>query len=164
MPAGTLLSVKLPLPSTVVEGVPPRLDEVFTRAFSQEPPQRSERFETFRTFIARAKAARASAFVGQPGFAVESPAAFAEMKAHVLDFYRGVTARNSFIESDGQIVDCIPIDRQPGLRPRAKISVSLNQRDRLGNEMYCQPGTVPIVRLTLERIAKFRTLAAFLAK
>jgi hypothetical protein len=26
------------------------------------------------------------------------------MKAHVLDSYRGVTARNSFIGSDGQIV------------------------------------------------------------
>jgi hypothetical protein len=144
-------------------------------AWSQASP-RPEKLEPFRTFLANAKAARASAFVGQPGFAVESPAAFAEMKAHVLDFYRGVTARNSFIGSDGQIVDCIPIDRQPGLqpgRPRATVSediprhvvsVSGSQRDRLGNEMFCQPGTVPIVRLTLERLAKFRTLAAFLAK
>lgn len=132
-------------------------------ALSQAAPRRPEPFDTF---IAKAKAARPSAFVGQPGFAVESPAAFAEMKTHVLDFYRGVTARNSFIGSDGLIVDCIPIDRQPGLqrgRP-AKVSVSGSQRDRPGSEMFCQPGTVPIVRLTLERIAKFRTLAAFLAK
>jgi hypothetical protein len=130
-------------------------------AWSQAAPQRPERFEPFGTFIAKAKAARPSAFVGHPGFAVESPAAFAEMKAHVLDFYRGVTARNSFIGSDGLIVDCVPIDRQPGLHPAR---VSSRQRDRLGNEMSCQPGTVPITRLTLERIAKFRTLSAFLAK
>jgi len=142
-----------------------------------QPPRRAESFDPFGTFIAKVKAAQPSAFVERPGFAVESPAAFAEMKAHVLELYRGVTARNSFIGSDGLIVDCVPIDQQPSLRPpgrpRADVSrdtpgIAVNlqrgQRDRLGNEMSCRPGTVPIVRVTLERIAKFRTLAAFLAK
>jgi len=134
-------------------------------AFSQATTQRPERLEPFQSFIAKAKAARPSAFVGKPGFAVESAAAFAEMRAHVLDFYSGVTVRNSFIGSDGLIIDCVPIDQQPGLRPsRPRAEVGEGIPRRVISVTGCQPGTVPIVRLTLERIAKFRTLAAFLAK
>src|SRR5262249_14971566 len=96
------------------------------------------------------------------------------------------------------LVDCIPLDQQPGLRPPGRPRVQLSrdipriaaagsqllrgesrlpgerrgeditlksgQRDRLGNEMFCQSETIPLVRLTLERVAAFRTLAAFLSK
>jgi len=154
-------------------------------------------FTPFATFTANVQAAQPIAFVGQPGFAVESAAAFAEMKAHVLELYSGVTARNSFVGSDGQIVDCIPLDQQPGLRPPGRprlqlsrdipriaaagaqlrgesrlsddrrtedITLKSGQRDRLGNDMFCQSETIPLIRLTIERVAAFRTLAAFLSK
>jgi len=53
------------------------------------------------------------------------------MKAHLLELYSGVTARNSFVGPDRQIVDCIPIDQQPGLRPpgrpRAELSRDVKQ-------------------------------------
>jgi hypothetical protein len=154
-------------------------------------------FQPFGKFVAGIQAAQPGAYVGQPGFAVESAAAFAEMKAHLLELYRGVTARNSFVGPDGQTIDCIPIDQQPGLRPTGRppaevsrdvpapatgaaeprgdsrasaprrsedITLKRGQRDRFGNEMYCETGTIPMRRVTLERIATFRTLASFLSK
>jgi hypothetical protein len=161
---------------------------------AQAPEQR---FQPFGKFVAGIRAAQPGAFVGQPGFAVESAAAFAEMKAHLLELYRGVTARNSFVGSDRQVVDCVPIAQQPGLRPTGRPPAKVNpdlratvtgateprgdprasaprrsddltltraQRDRFGNKMYCEPGTIPMRRVTLERIATFRTLASFLSK
>ena len=163
----------------------------------QVPAPPVQPFQPFATFIAGVKAAQPAAFVGQPGFAVQSAAAFAEMKAHLLELYSGVTARNSFVGPDRQIVDCIPIDQQPGLRapgrPRAELSrdvpqsaaaapevrgdadlsgrrlseditLKSGQRDGLGNEIFCQTGTIPMQRLTLERMATYRNLAAFLSK
>ncbi len=154
-------------------------------------------YEPYATFIAGVEAAQPSAFVGQPGFAVQSAAAFVEMKAHVLELYRGVTARNSFVGPDRQIVDCVPIEQQPGLRPPGRprgeishdvprsadaarevrggidlsrsrlsedISLKPGERDQLGNEIFCQVATIPIERLTLERVATYRNLAAFLSK
>ena len=144
--------------------------------WAQPPPP----VQPFGAFIAGVQAARPTAFVGQPGFAVESAAAFAEMRAHVLELYRGVTARNSFVGPDRQIVDCIPIDQQPGLRPseRPRAGVSSDapvapkedippkgsRQDRTAKQTSCQTGTIPMRRLTLERMATFRTLAAFLSK
>jgi hypothetical protein len=170
------------------------LDGLAALVCAQAPEQP---FQPFGKFVAGIRAAQPGAFVGQPGFAVESATAFAEMKAHLLELYRGVTARNSFVDPDRQIVDCIPIDQQPGLRPTGRppaavspdvpatatgaaeprgesraaapprsedITLKRGQRDRFGNEMYCETGTIPMRRVTLERIATFRTLASFLAK
>src|SRR5262245_22710906 len=175
----------------LVLGIPTALAALVCAQSSEQP------FPPFGKFVAGIQAAQPSAFVGQPGFAVESAAAFAEMKAHLLELYSGVTARHSFVDPDGQIIDCIPIDQQPGLRlpgrPRAEvtrdvpasateppeprgdprasdgrrsedITLKRGQRDRFGNAMSCETGTIPMRRLTLEQIATFRTLAAFLSK
>jgi hypothetical protein len=156
-------------------------------------PGPAEPVQSFRSFMTAVRAAQPAAFVGQPGFAVESAAAFAEMKAHVLELYRGVTVRKSFAGPEGQIVDCVPVDQQPGLRkpgrPRAEAgpdarpaaaaaaqlrgmvalsggqrSDALNGAARVRDDGPCQAGTIPMGRVTLERIAAFRTLASFLAK
>ena len=160
-------------------------------------PRPPAAFQAFGTFLAGVQSAPPGAFVGQPGFAVESAAAFAEMKAHLLELYRGVAPRSSFVGPDRQLVDCIPIDQQPGLRPPGHPRVELSRdvprsaaaalerrgdsrlsgqrrsediilrpglRDHVGNEIFCQPGTIPLLRLTMERMASFRTLEAFLSK
>jgi hypothetical protein len=123
--------------------------------------------------------------------------ATAILKAHLLELYRGVTPRNSFADSDRQIVDCVPIEQQPGLRPPRRpgaqagpdvpsstaaapafrgdsrpsdgqpsgdITLNGSQENRGAHELPCQTGTIPMRRLTLERLATFRTLASFLAK
>ena len=52
----------------------------------------------------------------------------------------------------------------PARRSSEDITLKRGQRDRLGNEIFCQTGTIPMRRLTLEQMASFRTLAAFLSK
>jgi len=163
----------------------------------QLPAPPVQPFQPFDAFIASVQQARAGQYVGQPGFAVESPAAFDEMKQHLLQLYAGVTARHSFVGPDRQLVDCIPIEQQPGLRPPSgarrelsrdvpqaalaarevlgvsgpsqarrseDIMLKRAQRDRFGNEMFCEPGTIPMRRITLAEIATFRNLASFLGK
>ena len=44
---------------------------------------------------------------------------FDTMQSHVQSLYAGIQTndvRHSFIAPDGQYVDCVPIDKQPGLR------------------------------------------------
>jgi hypothetical protein len=69
----------------------------------------------FNQFLKDVAAARASDYMGKPGVQVESEAAFEEMKAHILKLYEGVTVTNSFSENS-QMVDCVPLEQQPGLR------------------------------------------------
>jgi Neprosin len=69
----------------------------------------------FNQFIKDVSAAKASDYIGKPGVQVESEAAFEEMKAHILKLYEGVTVSHSFSEN-AHMVDCIPLEQQPGLR------------------------------------------------
>ena len=153
--------------------------------------------QPFAAFIAAIEAAQPAAYVGKPGYAVQGAAAFAEMKAHVLELYRGVSVRTSFVGSEGQVVDCIPIDQQPGLRPPGRqrgevsrdappnavsppelrgdghlsgrrrsedLSLKPGQRDQTDDATFCPTGTIPMERVTLDRMAAYPNLAAFLAK
>lgn len=51
-----------------------------------------------------------------PGAEVDSSAAFEEMRAYLMDLYDGVEAETSYVESDGQVIDCIPRERHPSAR------------------------------------------------
>jgi hypothetical protein len=42
--------------------------------------------------------------------------AFGEMRSHISRLYEGVEAMHSFLDVDGGIIDCIPIEQQPALR------------------------------------------------
>ena len=70
---------------------------------------------SFDQFVKDVASAKASDFMGKPGAKVESEAAFQEMKDHILKLYEGVKVEHSFSEN-GQLVDCVPIGQQPGLR------------------------------------------------
>ena len=126
---------------------------------------------------AQIKAARTSA--------VENEDAFEEMKQHILELYRGVEAQHSFlVEDGGQVVDCIPIEQQPAIRrfggpvlkprPLPEGSPSSDEplpggldpesKDRFGNAMWCPDGTIPMRRITLDEMARFRNVGAFLQK
>ena len=50
------------------------------------------------------------------GATVESAGAFEQMQAYVLDLYRGVDPVESFVETDGQVIDCIREDMHPAAR------------------------------------------------
>jgi hypothetical protein len=151
----------------------------------------------FDQFLKDVSSAKASEYMGKPGVQVESQAAFEEMKAHILKLYEGVTVSNSFSENS-QMVDCVPLEQQPGLRrsgaarealqteaPKSthppavkkrgaaaaeKKSETLDLllkpgvRDAHGQELYCRQGTVPLRRVTLEEITRFKNLSSFFSK
>ena len=128
-----------------------------------------------------------SVWSARPGTRVRDAAAFAEMKAHIANRYAGVEAAHSFVDSNGQVFDCIPIEQQPAMRgsqspaianapdapPVAEAShprqealqvepqLGQGKQDVYGNTMACPPGTIPIRRVTLEELTKFETVQHF---
>ena len=111
---------------------------------------------------------------------------FERQREHLLNLYKDVHAEHSFVDSAGQIFDCIPTNEQPALKGSGKsvatppdISQELwqpsgegrdmlflgsSQADKFGNPMACPEGTVPIRRVTLEEISRFDTLEDFFGK
>jgi hypothetical protein len=161
---------------------------------AEKPSSPSGSFDQFVKGVASAKA---SDFMGKPGVKVESAAAFQEMKDHLLQLYAGVKVEHTFGEN-GQLVDCVPIEQQPGLRrpgaprealqreaPKSTIPPAEKKkgpagverksetldillkpgvRDSNGQEMYCREGTVPLRRVTLEEMTRFKNLSSFFSK
>lgn len=117
---------------------------------------------------------------------VSGPDAFDLQRQHLMNLYKDVHVPHSFVDSSGQIFDCIPIESQPALRksggrvetpptlptgqrqsarPAARAPVlSADRKDRYGNTMACPPGTVAIRRITLQEMSRFETLEHFLRK
>lgn len=127
---------------------------------------------------------------GSSSAKVVDESSLAEMRAHVLSLYQGVEAQHSFLDEAGQVFDCIPVEQQPSLRgkqparagssdiaarleewakatqkpERASILLREDQKDALGNAMWCPAGLIPMRRVRLEDIARFASLADFLQK
>jgi Neprosin/Neprosin activation peptide len=117
---------------------------------------------------------------------VSSPDAFEAQRKHLLDLYKGVEVRHSFVDNSGQIFDCIPIDQQPALKKSGKplasppkLPIGNSQTaagnaslsflhpectDRFGHQMACPTGTVAVRRITLEEMSRFEDLEHFLRK
>ncbi|HEY0695427.1 MAG TPA: neprosin family prolyl endopeptidase [Kribbella sp.] len=70
----------------------------------------------FASFLESVTYATYDEFRSLPGSEVESATAFAEMRTYLLDLYKGVTVDTSYIENDGQVIDCIPEDQHPAVR------------------------------------------------
>ena len=116
---------------------------------------------------------------------------FDEMREFLLHRYDGVEVQHSFLEHGGEIVDCVPVEQQLSLRAGSEVPVPPSDPpappdtgeadsppgsttrvppqlhpdylDPLGNQMWCPPGTVPVLRQTLDRLATgYSTLDEFL--
>jgi hypothetical protein len=111
-----------------------------------------------------------------------------EARDYVLSLYRPVVGKVAGTFDDhGLAVDCIPIDAQPGLEatgarapaapppfkevrgvhaPRSAMRAPLREdrRDRFGNPQFAPPGTIPMVRVTPERIAGAGGMQRFFEK
>lgn len=137
---------------------------------------------SFGAFLANIREARAAEFVGHPSLKVSSAAEFEVMRAYLEGYYASITPTRSFAVGD-QIVDCVPITEQPALRhggaiaapppedvdgraPAGVIEAKPNAYGigAGGQETRCGRGTIPLRRLTLEELTRFRTLADFFRK
>lgn len=103
------------------------------------------------------------------------------MRSYLQTYYQGSTAIHSYMDSDGQIWDCIPIEQQPCLNKAitksilptpdypGDVTVPITNdpfrkntgKDPFGNNLYCPDGYIPVKRITLEKLVRFKTLSAF---
>jgi hypothetical protein len=120
------------------------------------------------------------------------PQMFDHTRNLIEQTYQGVDESDvaaSFVDEGGVYVDCIKVDKQPGAAehqaggespepppfkemeegsapPRNPVPSQLGEgkKDRFGNPMFCPEGYVPVVRLTLNRIADAGGATNFLQK
>jgi hypothetical protein len=120
---------------------------------------------------------------------VESPEALEEMRHYLSDRIRPEHVRQSFQQPSGGWVDCVLANQQPGMRDTgeelltpppspfsdettsnlpspAQHDEAFLAEDRAGREsgQACPDGTIPVRRVSIEVLVRFRTLSHFLRK
>jgi hypothetical protein len=153
------------------------------------PQDEITRVPSFEEFHKATLTALHEHYQGRPHAKVRSREAFEEQKRYLLNLYQGVNVKHTFVDSGGQVFDCIPIDQQPALKmlgrpiskppslshlgsfePRATRAMEIfpplspDRKDRYGNAMSCPQGTVAIRRITLEELTRFESLDHFRKK
>jgi hypothetical protein len=142
-------------------------------------------FDAFMADVSRSDYSSLAA-AGRAG-AVHDQRAFKEMRSYILDTYRGVKVTHSYL-TDGSYFDCVTEKTQPGVRQQgitniaapppfiahgatakpggvgAPSPLTLGLRDRFGHAVSCPPGTIPMQRISLDRLTRFGTLAAYRTK
>src|SRR3954452_15190384 len=71
---------------------------------------------SLRSYLESLEGAGFSEHAAREGSRVANEDAFGEMRSHVSQLYEGVEALHSFVDVDGGVIDCIPIEQQPALR------------------------------------------------
>src|SRR5262245_7440474 len=81
----------------------------------------------FKRFVASLKDIKPAQRAAEVGSNARNANAVEEMAAHLMRQYDGVEAVHSFMDENGSIFDCIPIEQQPALRQkRAKIATPVD--------------------------------------
>lgn len=148
---------------------------------------------SFKQFLDHVNNSKHADFLGKATSKVAREDAFAEMRAHILKLYEKTEAPHSFVDENGSIFDCIPIEQQPSLKgahasipkapdlphaePPAAGATAYDQKDqpvaaqlgpdkkdKYGNVMQCPAGTIPMRRVTLDDMSRFENLRGFLRK
>jgi hypothetical protein len=160
----------------------------FSVAVSQTP---TDTFVPLQDAVQKIKSARFSDYEGRIGVNVDSAKAFEEMQKYLVERYEGVEVVNSFVQDD-TYVDCIKIESQPSVRQQgireiakppapgqaeggrrlvepgqnryAESPLKLGLKDRFGNPVSCREGTIPMQRITLDTLVRYRTLRDFYRK
>ncbi len=145
-----------------------------------------KRIPDYRSFVASLHEARPRHYLGHAHCRIAHEQAFAEMRDHLVKMHSGLRPVHSFIDGNGAVFDCIPVESQVSLRgargrivrppgrPRPSIGqptighslVQLHPKftDRLGNRMAAPTGTIPVRRHTMADLANYRSLRDWLAK
>ena len=81
----------------------------------------NEKIIPFKEFLDSVNQAKPEAFAAAAAAASTTgkranAQAITDMRAHILKHYEGVNAQHSFIDANGSVFDCVPVEQQPGLR------------------------------------------------
>ena len=122
-------------------------------------------------FIASVGAALYGQYAAHSGANVADAAAFAEMKAYILDRYKNIdvsSVKYYGVDRAGSVFDCLP---QPGSTKSAptppRSPGDLVTGERLARQdpiISCPSGTIPVQRVTLETLVRFPYLRDFFHK
>ena len=149
-------------------------------------------FIPFDNFVSNTRSAEAGTMLALPGNKAASTANVEEMRQHILGLYDGVKVSHSFL-LDGDHFDCVPTEQQPSIRGLGLKSIASAPKDELkkpegagksapkanaitsqlaadqkfdefGNSRVCEANTIPMRRVTLEEVSRFKTLKNYLEK
>lgn len=153
--------------------------------------QDSSSFPTFPGFIRSVTSAQHQEYAQRPAAKVADASQFEVMREYIIDRYDGVEVAHSFVDENGQVFDCIPIEQQPSLkgssaRPsaaptppgpppgmggsapgevlHAEPQLRPGRIDEFGHAMHCPPGTIAMRRVTLDELTKNEKLRDFFRK
>lgn len=118
---------------------------------------------SFADFIRDVKHAEAKDFLNRPGAVVKDAEAFEQMRSYILKLYGGVHVQRSY-EIGTQMVDCVPENEQPSLRGQASSMTAVDDEREPAATEGCGSATIPMRRITLEELTRFRTLEDYLHK
>ena len=120
---------------------------------------------------------------GQPEVTPEN---LREMSDYLAAQHRKMQVVHSFLGDDGQYIDCVKADTQPGLQPGQHVATppafitnsgsaqpsvpgdgsrkTSPKVDQFGNVMECPAGCIPVRRVTLAEIARAGSMANYFQK
>lgn len=121
--------------------------------------------------------ARATDYVARFGpSSVASGSDFDQMRDYLLKTTAGEHVAHSFAWTKYQVFDCVPVLEQPAARlpglksipypkfPKGRRPQSWSSKDAHGNIQQCEPGTVAILRTTLEQLARAGSMERYFEK
>jgi hypothetical protein len=144
----------------------------------------------FRQFVDSLYNERAEHHLNVAHSRIADEQSFNEIHSYLTNYYAGVEAVHSFVDANGSIFDCIPVEKQFSLRgktgplsqppdlptnPRRARTEPASPSNRIvqlhpqladpfGNQMLAPEGTIPVRRKTLANLARFRNLREFFQK
>ena len=146
---------------------------------------------SFSDFMNSVTSAKHEHYTEKKGNIVANEVEFNDMKEYLTKLYQGVEVLHSFMDENGSIFDCIPLEHQPSVREsgrglskvpdlpaikgksgskeimaanHAESLLSPNRKDKFGNAMSSPDGAIPLHRITLEMLTRFETLQHFFQK
>ncbi|MEV6674711.1 neprosin family prolyl endopeptidase [Streptomyces sp. NPDC051162] len=153
------------------------------------PSRNDAHFPDFSTFIDSVNSAGHEPFTAAHPTSPVGAEEFDAMRAHIQSLYRGIEdVPHSFVDDNGQVFDCVPVERQPALRgttsapaapadapagPGPRVTpqslpllpqLRSDRIDKFGHAMSCPPGTIALRRVTLDELARRGTLRDFFRK
>jgi hypothetical protein len=146
---------------------------------------------SFSDFYNSIQFAKEEQFKSEVGKKMAKEDTFSDMRTYLIGHYKEVEVVHSFMDENGSVFDCIPIEKQPALKnlrqsvakapdlpelqsksdskedryiPNIGSTTSSNLKDKFGNDMVCPPGSIPVRRITLEELGRFESLENFFQK
>lgn len=98
------------------------------------------------------------------------------MRSYLMAYYRKLEARQSFIDEDGQVWDCMPLRKQPFMKGRRSGAIKtapdypgdpypeLPDTGNINTPIQCPDGHIPVRRITMEKMVIFKNLKEFMQK